>query len=131
MATKRIKVLRNAPMLEKEIARGEATESEARVPEMSVGSTHAARFDATTWEALATRPYVPAEPDREVVIEYDLRHMTTTVHIPDMHMLIPREVIAQLRYNRPVVEARGVLVEYIMGRVHDFVASAVHRMDRL
>lgn len=131
MATKRIKVLRNAPMPEKEIAKGEATESEARVPEMSVGSTHAARFDATTREALATRPYVSAEPNREVVIEYDLLHMTTTVHIPDMHMRIPMEVIDPLRDNRSVVEAREVLVEYIMDRVHDFVVSAVRRMDRL
>ena len=135
MATKRIKVLRNAPVPEKEIARGEAPEGGARETENPASSTHAPGFapgfESILRETIGTRHFVPPSITREVVIEYDFRDMSYTVRIPELGMLVPREVVEQLRYARSGFDSRSGLVDYIMSILQEFVASAVSRMDRL
>ena len=135
MATKRIKVLRNVPVPEKEIARGEAPEGGARETENPASSTHAPGFapgfESILRETIDPRHFVPPSITREVVIEYDFRDMSYTVRIPELGMLVPREVVEQLRYARSGFDSRSGLVDYIMSILQEFVASAVSRMDRL
>ena len=135
MATKRIKVLRNAPVPEKEIASGEAPEGGARETENPASSTHAPRFapgfESILRETIGTRHFVPPSITREVVIEYDFRDMSYTVRVPELGLIIPREVIEHIRHDSSWRPEHEVLVDYIMRTIRELVATSVARIPRL
>ncbi len=131
MATKRIKVLRNAPVTEKEIAKGEAPDGGARETENPASSTPAPSFESILRETIHPRHFVPPSITREVVIEYDPRDMAYTVRIPELRLMILGEEIDRIRHAPYRGSEHEVLVDHIVRYLREIVANSVARMPGL